>query len=97
MKKAITCLLSLFMVGCSNGNASYTQISMDKAIQEMQNSTGYELVDVRTKKEYESGHIPGAINIVNEEAALFFDGQKSARDVAGVIQSRVQIYVDENQ
>lgn len=37
------------------------------------------------------------INIVNEEAALFFDGQKSARDVAGVIQSRVQIYVDENQ
>ena len=67
MKKAITCLLSLFMVGCSNGNASYTHISMDKAIQEMQNSTGYELVDVRTKKEYESGHIPGAINIVNEE------------------------------
>ena len=55
------------MVGCSNGNASYTQISMDKAIQEMQNSTGYELVDVRTKKEYESGQIPGAINIVNEE------------------------------
>ena len=37
------------------------------------------------------------INIVNEEAALFFDGQKSARDVAAVIQSRVQIYVDENQ
>lgn len=67
MKKVIACLLSLFMVGCSNENASYTQISMDKAIQEMQNSTGYELVDVRTKKEYESGHIPGAINIVNEE------------------------------
>lgn len=37
------------------------------------------------------------INIVNEEAALFFDGQKTARDVAAVIQSRVQIYVDENQ
>ncbi len=37
------------------------------------------------------------INIVNEEAALFFDGQKSARDVAAVIQSRVQLYVDENQ
>ncbi len=37
------------------------------------------------------------INIVNEEAALFFNGQKSARDVAAVIQSRVQLYVDENQ
>ena len=37
------------------------------------------------------------INIVNEEAALFFDGQKSARDVAAIIQSRVQLYVDENR
>ncbi len=37
------------------------------------------------------------INIVNEEAASFFDGQKSARDVAAIIQSRVQLYVDENR
>lgn len=37
------------------------------------------------------------INIVEEEAAMFFNGQKSARDVAAVIQSRVQLYVDENQ
>ena len=37
------------------------------------------------------------INIVNEEAGSFFAGQKSAREVAQIIQSRVQIYVDENQ
>lgn len=37
------------------------------------------------------------INIVNEEAASFFEGQKSARDVAAIIQSRVQLYVDENR
>lgn len=37
------------------------------------------------------------INIVNEEAGSFFEGQKSAREVAQIIQSRVQIYVDENQ
>lgn len=37
------------------------------------------------------------INIINEEAAAFFKGQKSAADVAGVIQSRVKIYVDENR
>ena len=37
------------------------------------------------------------INIVNEEAASFFDGQKNARDVAAIIQSRVQLYVDENR
>ncbi len=37
------------------------------------------------------------MNIINEEAASFFEGQKSARDVAQIIQSRVQIFVDENR
>ena len=37
------------------------------------------------------------INIVNEEAGSYFEGQKSAREVAQIIQSRVQIYVDENR
>lgn len=36
-------------------------------------------------------------NIVFEEAESFFSGQKSAKEVAGIIQSRVQIYVDENR
>ena len=35
-------------------------------------------------------------NIVAEESAAFFAGQKSAEDVASVIQSRVQIYMNEN-
>lgn len=35
--------------------------------------------------------------IISEEAAAFFAGQKSAQDVANVIQSRVQIYVNENR
>ncbi len=37
------------------------------------------------------------INIVKEEAESFFSGQKSAEEVAGIIQSRIQIYVDENR
>ena len=36
-------------------------------------------------------------NIIAEEAAAYFEGQKSAKDVADVIQSRVQIYVNENR
>lgn len=36
-------------------------------------------------------------NIVSEEAAYYFDGQKSAQEVAKVIQGRVQTYVDENR
>ena len=36
-------------------------------------------------------------SIISEEVASFFAGQKSAADVAGVIQSRVEIYVGENK
>ncbi len=36
------------------------------------------------------------VNIVTEEIGAFYSGQKSAQDVADVIQRRVQIYVDEN-
>lgn len=35
-------------------------------------------------------------NIINEEAAAYFKGQKSAQEVADIIQSRVSIYVNEN-
>ncbi len=35
--------------------------------------------------------------IIEEEAGAYFAGQKSAETVAGVIQSRVQIYVNENR
>ncbi|MBQ8138051.1 MAG: extracellular solute-binding protein [Lachnospiraceae bacterium] len=34
--------------------------------------------------------------IVEEEASAFFAGQKTAKDVAGIIQSRAQIYINEN-
>ncbi len=35
--------------------------------------------------------------IIEEEAGAFFEGQKSAKDVADIIQSRIQIYVNENR
>lgn len=37
------------------------------------------------------------LNIVKEEAGAFFKGQRSATDVASIIQSRVQVYVNENR
>ena len=36
-------------------------------------------------------------DIITEESAAFFEGQKSAEEVARIIQSRVQIYVHENR
>lgn len=67
MKKIMTIVLSLLLVACTKGNEGYMQMKMDEALKQMKQTSDYVLVDVRTKKEYESGHIPGAINIVNEE------------------------------
>lgn len=36
------------------------------------------------------------LSMILEEASPYFEGQKSAQEVAGVIQSRVQIYISEN-
>lgn len=36
-------------------------------------------------------------SIITEEAAPYFAGQKNVDDVVGVIQSRVQLYINENQ
>lgn len=36
-------------------------------------------------------------NIVEEEAAAYFEGQKSAKSVAEIIESRVKLYINENK
>lgn len=36
-------------------------------------------------------------NIISEETAAFFEGQKKAKEVADIVQNRVQIYVNENR
>ena len=37
------------------------------------------------------------INIISEEAAAYFDGQKTVEQVTEVIQSRISLYVMENK
>lgn len=53
-----------------------------------------ELISSINKKQYYNEDI---YNIITEEAAAFFEGQKSAKDVAQIIQSRAQIFVDEHR
>ncbi len=36
------------------------------------------------------------IQIISEEASAYFSGQKGIEDVTGVIQNRVQLYLNEN-
>ena len=42
-------------------------------------------------------HNEDIVNIVTEEAEAFFKGQKSAKEVTGLIQNRVQLYINENR
>lgn len=46
---------------------SYRQISMDEAVEMMKKESGYIILDVRRPDEYAEGHIPGAINLPNED------------------------------
>ena len=47
-----------------------------------------------TKRTYYNEYV---LNIITEEMEAFYQGQKSAADVATVIQSRAKIYVNENR
>ncbi len=68
-------LAILLLAGCSSGGnvmdrdgmaRSYTQIDQETAKQMMEKEEGYIIVDVRRADEFETGHIPGAVNIPNE-------------------------------
>lgn len=54
----------------------------------------YDFICSVTKPAYYDENV---INIVTEEAGSFFAGSKPAKDVAAMIQNRVQLYVNENQ
>ena len=58
-------LLQKYMAGPGAVN-SYRQIDQETAKQMMAQDDGYVVVDVRRLDEFESGHIPGAICIPNE-------------------------------
>jgi len=53
-----------------------------------------ELINTTTKLADYSGSI---LDIVNEQAAAYFEGQKSAQEVAKLIQSKANIYVNEQR
>ena len=71
IKLLITMILSAMLLsacgssGCSS--SGYRRISMDEAVEMMKKESGYIILDVRRPDEYAEGHIPGAINVPNEE------------------------------
>ena len=65
-------ILTFVLSGCGKSEAdiqdnTYEKISMSEGIERMESDEGYILLDVRRADEFEAGHIPGAVNIPNEE------------------------------
>ena len=71
IKRLLLFFLSLTLLSScrTSGSSSlgYRQISMDKALKMMKDEKNYIILDVRRPDEYAEGHIPGAINVPNEE------------------------------
>ena len=72
MKKLLILALSLFLAGCmvtktSKTSSSYKTISSTEAQQMIEDNKDALILDVRTAAEYESGHIPNAVNLSNED------------------------------
>mgnify|MGYP002740785271 FL=1 len=72
MKKILILALSLFLAGCmvtktSKTSSSYKTISSTEAQQMIEDNKDALILDVRTAAEYESGHIPNAVNLSNED------------------------------
>lgn len=74
----IIIFIAVFLCGCAffgypnhtkgdSENMTYNRITMEEAIQIMNSENGYIILDVRRPDEFASGHIPGAINIPNED------------------------------
>ena len=70
-KRLLPLVLSLTLLSScgtrTGSSAGYRQISMDEAVKTMKDEENYIILDVRRPDEYSEGHIPGAINVPNEE------------------------------
>ena len=53
------------------------------------------IMDLINSAERTASYDESIMEIIRDEAAAFFAGQKSAKETAAVIQSRVNIYVNE--
>ncbi len=73
LKVFLITIISLCFTACADktedNKAEFHMISSEEAKKMMDEGNGYLIIDVRRSDEYESGHIPNAINIPNEVIA----------------------------
>ena len=86
MKKLVFLLLAvLLLAACgqdkeNNQGAVYMNITAEEAKEIMDSEEGYIILDVRTREEYDQGHIPGAILIPNTEIEEKAEGVLTDKD-----------------
>ena len=71
IKRLLPFVLSLMLLSSCGAPGSsslgFRQISMDEAVKMMKDEKNYIILDARRPDEFAEGHIPGAINVPNEE------------------------------
>ena len=71
IKRLLPFVISLLLLSSCGAPGSsslgYRQISMNEAVKMMRDEKDYIILDVRRPDEFAEGHIPGAINVPNEE------------------------------
>lgn len=65
-------VLVIMLAGCGKSDAdtpsnTFEKINMSDGLDRMESDENYILLDVRRADEFEAGHIPGAVNLPNEE------------------------------
>ena len=65
-------VLVIMLAGCGKSDAdiqnnTYEKITMSEGLARMESDENYILLDVRRADEFEAGHMPGAVNLPNEE------------------------------
>ena len=53
-------IFSIFFISCKNETAEIKSISVEEVYEIIKNKEDYLIIDVRTKEEYDEGHIGGA-------------------------------------
>ena len=71
IKRLLPLILSMMLLSScvtpKSSSLGYRQISMNDAVKMMKDEKNYIILDVRRPDEFAEGHIPGAINVPNEE------------------------------
>jgi ABC-type glycerol-3-phosphate transport system substrate-binding protein len=84
--------ISVYGIGFGNGEQIDIYAAKPQEIEELR-----KLIDRADQISPAGGGQDEIFAIILEEAAAYFEGQKTVDEVADIIQRRVQVYVDENQ